>query len=95
MKLVAEDDAETKFADLVASVVPAGGVSQDDFDFDLKVTKEYLGAETDKLEVSGSGKYDGVEFTFTAPVSLMKLKYTMGDTFHTEMKINTNVFKES
>lgn len=37
------------------------------------MSKEDMGAETDKLEYEGSGKYDGVEFKFRGPIALMKL----------------------
>ena len=34
-----------------------------------------MGAETKKLKVEGSGRYDGDEFSFELPINHMKLKY--------------------
>lgn len=43
-----------------------------DFDFDINLSTEDLGAETKNLKVTGSGKHDGTDFTFSAPIGHMK-----------------------
>ena len=67
------EEGESKFEDLTASVVPQAGIEFADFDFDLHLKKEYMGAESSKLVYQGKGKYDGAEFTFSGPVNLIKL----------------------
>jgi len=81
--MVLEGDA--KFADVTASVLPADGASEADFDFDLHVEKDYLGAESSKLAYEGKGTYDGVAFTFSGPVAMLKLQYALGDKWNSEM----------
>ena len=50
------------------------GVSLEDFDLAVHMTKEYLGAESDKVAVSGTVTLqDGTEVPFTAPVPLVKI----------------------
>jgi hypothetical protein len=94
MALASEDGVATKFADVVASVVPKEGTAVEDFDFDLHVDSEYLGAESDKLAYEGKGTYDGAAFTFSGPVSLFKLQYALGDKWNVEMNFNSKVFSE-
>jgi hypothetical protein len=51
--------ASEGFSDVTASIIPKTGITHDNFDFDLHISKEYLGFESDKLQYSGSGVYDG------------------------------------
>ena len=85
MSLASQDGAATKFDGVVASVVPKEGIKQEDFDFDLHIESEYLGAESDKLTFEGKGTYDGTAFTFSGPISLFKLQYALGDKWNAEM----------
>jgi len=78
-------ESDGKFGDVTMSVVPANGASQDDFDFDLHVEAEYLGAESKKLAYEGKGTYDGVAFTFSGPVAEFKLQYALGEKWNAEM----------
>jgi hypothetical protein len=75
-------------------VVPAKGIDVADFDFDLHVEADYLGAETDKLTYEGSGKFNGEEFKFSGPVSLFKLQYKLGEKFNTDMNYMAKAFSE-
>ena len=78
-------ESDGKFGDVTMSVVPANGASLEDFDFDLHVEAEYLGAETSKLAYEGKGTYDGVAFTFSGPVTEFKLQYALGEKWNAEM----------
>jgi len=60
---------DAKFNDVTVSIVPANGASVADFDFDLHVEKDYLGAESEKLAYEGKGTYNGVGFSFSGPVA--------------------------
>ena len=87
------DEGSSKFTDLKASIVPQAGIEFADFDFDLHLKTEYMGAESDKLVYKGSGKYDGADFTFSGPVNLVKLQYGLGTKYNAEMKYDANVFE--
>lgn len=88
------ENVSSEFSDVVVSVVPAAG-QQDDFDFDLHVEPDYLGAETDKLKFEGKGKYNGAEFSFSGPVSLLKLQYKLGEKWNKEMNYMAKAFEEA
>ena len=89
MSLIGND----KFTDLSASIIPATEIKFDDFDFDLHLEKDYMGAESNKLIYQGSGKYDGADFTFSGPVDMLKLQYGLGKKFNAEMKYDANIFE--
>jgi hypothetical protein len=84
---------DSKFSDLVASLLPAKGIEFADFDFDLHLTKDYLGAQSDKLVYQGTGKFEGNDFTFSGPVNMLKMQYALGKKFNAEMKYNANIFE--
>lgn len=88
-----KENVSTEFSDLVASVVPAKGIDAANFDFDLHVEADYLGAETDKLAFEGKGKYNGADFTFNGPVSLLKLQYKLGEKWNEEMNYMAKAFQ--
>ena len=85
-------DEQSKFTDLKASVVPKKDIAFADFDFDLHVKKEYLGAQSDKLTYKGQGKFGGTDFTFNGPIKMVKLQYSLGKKFNQEMKYDANIF---
>lgn len=89
MSLIGND----KFTDVSASLVPAKEINFDDFDFDMHLEKEYMGAESAKLVYQGAGKYNGADFTFSGPVEMLKLQYEMGKKWNAEMKYNANNFE--
>ena len=71
------------------------GVALDDFDFDVHYSKEYLGAETDKVTVKGTVTLaDGTDVAFTAPVPLVKLQYALGTTYDENYKIDRWEYKQ-
>ena len=65
-----------------------------DFDFEINLTQDDLGAETRKLKVEGAGRYDGAEFTFNMPINLMKFKYHLGSKYNSDMEYDALVFEE-
>jgi len=92
LALASQDGVATKFADVVASVVPKDGAKPENFDFDLHIETGYLGAESEKLAFEGKGTYDGAAFTFSGPVSLFKLQYALEDKWNAEMNFQSKVF---
>ena len=59
------------------------------------MTKEYLGAESDKITVKGSVTLkDGTEVAFTAPVPLVKIQYALGTVHNPDYKIDQLKFEE-
>ena len=73
---------------IVFSLKPQG-VDHDDFDFNVSIDKEYLGAESDKVTVVGTVTLkDGTEVPFTAPVPLVKLQYALGTKFNKDYEID-------
>jgi hypothetical protein len=90
---VPQDYSASKFTELAASILPREGEVAD-FDFDINLTKEDLGAETKGLKFTGSGKYDGNDFTFTGPINHMKFKYHLGSKYNSDMEYEALVFEE-
>ena len=75
--------------------MPRDEIKFDDFDFKLKISKEYFGAESSDIQVVGSTKLlSGEEVKFKAPVSLVKLRYELGEKFNHELKFLASNFFE-
>jgi hypothetical protein len=67
--------------------LPKDGIDFDDFDFNLKISKEYFGAESSDVQVTGSAKLlTGEDISFKAPVKLVKLRYELGEKYNHELK---------
>jgi hypothetical protein len=86
-------DDEGLFTDVTASILPSKNIAFEDFDFDLHLKNDYLGAESSKLIYEGSGKYNGADFTFSGPVNMVKLRYALGKKYNPEIKYWANVFE--
>lgn len=54
-----------------------------------------MGAQSDKLKYSGSGQYDGTDFTFEGPISMFKISYSVGKKENVDLKYTANVFNEN
>ena len=52
-----------------------------------------MGAESSKLVYEGKGKYNGVDFTFSGPINVLKLQYGLGKKWNAEMKYDANIFE--
>jgi hypothetical protein len=78
----------------VASVVPAS-VSFDDYDFDLKLTREVLGVEGGDLKFEGKGQKNEVEFTFEVPITQIKGEYTMESRLNQQLGYDAFVYSEN
>ena len=52
-----------------------------------------MGAESNKLIYEGKGKYNGADFTFSGPISMLKLQYGLGKKWNSEMKYDANIFE--
>ena len=89
MKFIGND----KFTDVTATIVPSKDIKFEDFDFDLHLEADYMGAESSKLVYEGAGKYNGADFTFSGPVSMLKLQYGLGKKWNAEMKYDANIFE--
>lgn len=87
------ENGSNDFKDVFASIVPKNGLDAAIFDFDLHVQADYLGVETDKLAFEGKGKYKGVDFTFSGPLSLLKLQYKLGEKTNGKMNYSPLVSK--
>ena len=75
------------------SLQPSG--VPEDFNLDIHMEKEYLGAETDKATINGVATLqDGTEVPFTAAVPLIKLQYAQGTKYSTDYKIDQLVFEQ-
>jgi len=70
------DVEHDKFSQTTASLKPAKG-DFDNFDFDIHLAQDYLGAESDNLVIEGKGIYDGSHFTFKLPVTQGKVRYAL------------------
>ena len=82
---MSQDISTSKFDGVVASVVPKDGTKPEDFDFDLHIESDFLGAKSNKLAFEGKGTYDGSSFTFSGPISLFKLQYALGEKWNSEL----------
>lgn len=66
-----------------------------DFDFQLNLSDQNdIGAESSKLQFSGKGQHDGVDFTFSGPISLFKVQYELSIKENLDLKYNANIFAE-
>jgi hypothetical protein len=54
-----------------------------------------MGAESSKLKYTGSGQYDGADFTFEGPISMFKVSYTLGTKENVDLKYTANIFDEN
>ena len=81
------------FSDVTASIIPAKDIKFDDFDFDLNLQKDNMGAESSKLVYEGAGKYNGADFTFSGPINMLRLSYGLGKMYNQELKYDANVFE--
>jgi len=96
-QLIPEEEVATgtaSFQSLIATLKPVDGIENHEFDFDLKMSKEYLGGESNKLQVVGSGVYNGQNFDWQVPVKLLKLQYALGEKYNTDMKYNSLLFQQ-
>lgn len=84
---------DSKFSDLVVSLIPQKGEVKD-FDFDLSIAKENVGATTNNLAFEGTGKYDGQDFTFKGPIDLFKMYYSLSTKFNHDHNYDALVFVE-
>lgn len=84
---------DSKFSDVTATILPAKDIKFADFDFDLKLQKDYMGAESAKLVYEGKGQYNGADFTFSGPIKMLKLQYGLGKKYNSEMKYEANIFE--
>ena len=76
------------------SLQPSGDAPEN-FDLDVHIEKEYLGAETDKATINGVATLqDGTEVPFTAAVPLIKLQYAQGTKYSNDYKIDQLVFEQ-
>ena len=58
--------------------MPRDEIKFNDFNFKLKISKEYFGAESSDIQVVGSAKLlSEEEVKLKAPVSLVKLRYEL------------------
>jgi len=90
-----KDNEDLKYASMIKFSLQPNGVALDDFDLDVHLSKEYLGAETDKVTVSGTVTLkDGTDVPFTAPVPLVKLQYALGTRYDDDYKIDRNEYLE-
>lgn len=75
------------------SIEPIDGVEVDDFNLDVHISSEYFGAETDKVQTTGTAVLkDGSEIAFKAPFPLLKLKYVLGKKFNSDFNFEANSF---
>lgn len=83
------------FEQIVFSLKPAEGINFDDFDFDLKISKEYFGAESTQVVCEGEAtKKNGDKVKFNVPVKLVKIQYELQKKFNHEYNFEANQFVE-
>ena len=77
------------------SLRPADGIEVEDFDFDVSISKEYFGCESDKIVCDGKATLkDGSEVEFTVPIDLVKIQYELTKKFNHEYNFDANQFVE-
>lgn len=77
------------------SLRPVDGLKQEDFDFDVKISKEYFGAESTQVTCEGEvTKKNGDKVTFTIPISMVKIQYELQKKFNHEFNFEANQFVE-
>lgn len=72
------EENTTQVEKVQSSLQPQKG-SIDDYDFDLKLKGDYLGAEANDLELAGKVTVKGEEYDFKVPIKLAKFKYSLKD----------------
>lgn len=88
-----EVEGQSSLSNVVASILPTN-VSTDDYDFDLSLSKEFLGATGKGLEFKGSGELNGVKVSFRIPITEAKSKYVLGEKYNTQADYSAFVFNE-
>ena len=77
------------------SLRSADGVKQEDFDFDVHISKEYFGAESKQVHCDGIATLkDDTEIEFDMPVDLVKIQYELQKKFNHEYNFEANQFVE-
>jgi len=81
------------YSDVKMSLSPQSG-SVEDFDFDLSMKLDDLGAESRNVQFNGSGVYNGSPFTFSGPIDHVKMSYYQTSKYNSIHKYDAIVFKE-
>ena len=83
------------FENINFSLRPVDGLAQDDFDFDVKISKEYFGAESTQVVCDGEAtKKNGDKVKFTVPLNMVKIQYELQKKFNHEYNFEANQFVE-
>lgn len=85
--------ADSKLSDLTASLVPSTG-EVSNFDFDLSLQADNMGASSKNVGYRGTGKYDGAEFSFSGPISEFQIRYALGNKYNHDQEYDALVFSE-
>jgi hypothetical protein len=83
-----------RLENLSASLAPKDGVNFDDLDFELHLQKDFFGAQSSELQYQGTGEVAGAKFSFSGPVDMFRLKYTMSRKFSEQLNFEQNLFEE-
>lgn len=86
-------DEGSKLSDLVVSLSPKTGEVKD-FNFNLSIAKDNMGASSTNIKYHGSGKLDGAEFTFSGLINEANMKYALGTKYNHDHKYEALVFQE-
>jgi hypothetical protein len=85
--------AGSPFTNLSISLSPkTGDVS--DFDFNLNLEAENLGASSENVQFSGKGLFNGDEFTFSGPIDQVAIRYAQGTKRQADFNYEAIVFTQ-
>ena len=65
-----------------------------DFDFDLSISNEDVGASSSNVAFTGKGEMGDSDFTFSGPIDSIKMQYALGSKFNHEHSYDSLVFQE-
>lgn len=66
--------------DIMAGITTVEGLDSEKYDFDMSLNDPnmgFLGFQGSNLRLVGTGKYNGNEFNYEAPISIMRLEIEM------------------
>jgi hypothetical protein len=85
--------AGSPFTDLSISLSPkTGNVSN--FDFNLNLEAENLGASSENVQFSGKGLFNGDEFNFSGPIDQVAIRYAQGTKRQADFNYEAIVFTQ-
>jgi len=91
--VAATPEEGSELSDFTYSMKPLNGALED-FDLDLSLTAENLGAASKNVGFSGKAAFEGKDFTFSGPIKSFEMKYALDKKYNHDHKYEAWVMQE-